>query len=116
MRSLPRISLSTHGLLELLAGITLMLVALVVDLGGAGTLLVFAAGVSLIGVGLGAAEALPLTTHQSIDRTLAIAAAAAAVGCALAGSALAALILLGTSTAVLALEATTRWTRPMAPR
>jgi hypothetical membrane protein len=116
MRSLPRISLTTHGLLELLAGVALTFAALVLDLGGAGTVLVFAAGVSLAGIGLGATDALPLAAHQSIDRTLAIALAAAAIGCALAGTAVAALILLATSTAVLALEAGTRWTRPVAQR
>jgi hypothetical protein len=114
MRFLPRISLSTHGLLELLAGLSLTLAALVIDLGGAGTLLVFAAGVSLAGIGLGAIDALPLAAHRSLDRMLVIALAAAAVGCALAGSAVAAILLLGTSTAILALEAGTRWSRPMA--
>jgi hypothetical protein len=114
MRLLPRISISTHGLLELLAGLCLTLAALVLDLGGAGTLLVFTAGVSLAGLGLAAADALPLAAHQSLDRTLVVLLAAAAIGCALAGGMVAAIILLGTSTGILALEAGTRWSRPMA--
>ena len=114
MRLLPRISLSTHGLLELLAGLSLILAALVVDLGGAGTVFVFAAGVVLAGIGLGAADTLPLAAHQSLDRTMVVVSAAAAVGCALAGRVVAASILLGTSAAILALEAGTRWTRPAA--
>jgi hypothetical protein len=112
MRFLPRISLTTHGVLELVAGLSLTLAALVLDLGGAGTLLVFAAGVALAGIGLGAIDALPLSAHQSLDRTLVVALAAAAIGCALADGAVAAVILLGTSTAILALEAGTRWSRP----
>jgi hypothetical protein len=112
MRILPRISLSTHGLLELLGGLALILAAMVVDLGAAGTLFVFAAGATLAGVGLGAADAMPLAAHQSLDRTMVVVLAAAAVGCALAGGVVAASILLGTSAAILALEAGTRWTRP----
>jgi hypothetical protein len=114
MRFLPRISISTHGLLELLGGLSLMLAALVVDLGGAGTMLVFAAGVTLAGIGLGAADAMPLAAHQSLDRTMVVVLAAAAIGCALAGGVVAASILLGTSAAILALEVGTRWTRPAA--
>lgn len=112
MRFLPRISISTHGLLELLGGLSLILAAMVFDLGTAGTLFVFAAGVTLAGVGLGAADAMPLAAHQSLDRTLVVVLAAAAIGCALAGGVVAASILLGTSAAVLALEVGTRWTRP----
>jgi hypothetical protein len=114
MRLLPRISLTTHALLELLVGIALTLASLVLDLGGAGTMLVFAAGVTLTGVGLGAADTLPLAALQSIDRTLVVVLAGAAIGCALAGGAAAAVLLLATSMGVLALESGTRWTRPMA--
>lgn len=113
MRFLPRISLSTHGLLELVAGIALLVSALVLDLGGAGTLLVFATGVAITGIGLGAADALPLSVHQSLDRTLVVAMSAAAVGCALAGAGLAAVLLLVAAAGILALEAGTRWTRPL---
>jgi hypothetical protein len=113
MRFLPRISLPTHGLLELVAGLALTVGALVLDLGGTGTVLVFAAGVALAGVGLGTADALPLSVHQSLDRTLVVALAAAAVGAALAGGELAAVILLCSAASVLLLEAGTRWTRPL---
>lgn len=115
MRLLPRISLSTHGLLELLVGIALTLSALVLDLGAAGTVLVFAAGIALAGIGLGAVEAMSLAAHQSLDRTLAVLFSAAAIGSAIAGSVVAATILLAAAAAILALEAGTRWTRP-APR
>jgi hypothetical protein len=114
MRSLPRISLSAHGLVELLAGLALTVAPLVLDLGGVGTVLVFATGVALAGVGLGATDALSLSAHQSLDRTIVIAVAAAAVGAAAAGSTLAASLLLVAATTVLLLEATTRWSRPLA--
>jgi hypothetical protein len=113
MRSLPRISLTTHGLLELVAGLALTVAALVLDLGGAGTVLVFATGVALAGVGLGTADALPINVHQSLDRTLVVVFAGAAVGCAFAGAGLAAVILLVTAGSVLLLEAGTRWSRPL---
>ena len=113
MRSLPRISPTAHGLVELVAGLALTLAALVLDLGGAGTVLVFVTGVAIAGVGLGAADALPLAVHQSLDRSIVVLLAIAAVGVAAAGSGLAAVILLGTAGTVLMLEATTRWTRPM---
>ena len=114
MRFLPRISISTHGLLELLAGLSLTLAAMVFDLGAAGTVFVFGAGVLLAGIGLGAADAMSLAAHQSLDRTLVVALAAAAIGCAAAGGVVAASLLLATSAAILALEAGTRWTRPAA--
>lgn len=113
MRILPRISLPAHGLLELVAGLALLISALALDLGGAGTLLVFATGAAVAGVGLGAADALPLSVHQSLDRTLTVLMSAAAVGCAVAGSGLAAVILLAAAAGILALEATTRWSRPL---
>lgn len=113
MRFLPRISLSTHGLLELVAGLVLVIAAFGLDLGGAGLVLVFATGVALAGVGLGSADALPLSMHQSLDRTLVVVVAAASVGAAAAGGALAAVILLSTAAAVLLLEVGTRWTRPL---
>lgn len=113
MRFLPRITLSTHGLLELVAGLALTVAVLVLDLGGVGTVLVFATGVTLAGIGLGAADALPLGVHQSLDRTLVMALAAAAVAAAIAGGALAAVILLSTASALLLLDTGTRWTRPL---
>ena len=114
MRSLPRISLTAHGLVEFVAGLALTVAALVLDLGGAGTVLVFASGVSVAGIGLGAADALPLHAHQTLDHTLVIALAAGAVALAAADGGAAAVILLATAGTVLVLEASTRWTRPMA--
>jgi hypothetical membrane protein len=112
MRILPRISLPTHSLLELTAGLALVLAAAIADLGGAGTVAVFVSGVLLAGIGLGAAEQLPLSTLRSLDLTLVVALAAGAVGVALAGSAAAAMILLAVAGGLLLLESTTRWSRP----
>ena len=113
MRFLPRISVPVHGLLELIAGLALIILAMLGDLGGAGTVLVFATGATLAGVGLGAIDALPLGFHQSLDRALVVVASLAAIYVAVAGSALAALILLTTAASVLLLEAGTHWTRPV---
>lgn len=112
MRSLPRISLTAHGLVEFVAGLALTVAALVLDLGGVGTVLVFATGVSLAGLGLGATDTLSLTAHQSLDRTIVIGVAALAIVAAAADAVLAASLLLGAAAMVLLLEAMTRWSRP----
>lgn len=114
MRS-PRISLPTHGLLELAAGAALLLVGFIADLGGAGTVLTFVAGIALMGIGLGAVQSLPLSTHQAIDRGLVVALAAGAVCAALLDAGTAAVLLLVVAAALFVLEAVTRWSRP-APR
>lgn len=97
-----------------MTGITLTLVALAADLGGTGTVLVFVAGVTLAGIGLGAVDSLPLRSHQALDRTLVVLLGAGAVVSAAAGSAPAALILLAAAAGVLLLETRTHWSRPMA--
>ena len=111
MRLLPRISLSTHGLVLLVAGLVLVSAAAVGDLGATGTVVVFAAGVSLAGLGLGALEQLPLPTLRALDLTLVGVLAAGAVGCAFAQSVAASVLLLLVAGAVLVLESTTRWSR-----
>lgn len=122
MRTLPRISLSVHGLAELTLGIALTVAGLVLGLGlGAagtplgdtGTLLTLLAGFTLIGFGVGAVQDLPLAAHRSLDHLLVVALAGLAVACAVAGNAVAAVVLLASAALVLALEAGTRWTRPI---
>ena len=111
MRSLPRISITAHGLIELVGGLLLLIAAFALDLGGAGTMLTFAAGAMVAGVGLTASETLPISAHQALDRALAVGLAVAAVACALSGGALAAVVLLSASATILTLEATTHWSR-----
>ena len=106
-----RISLPIHALVELVAGLALVVGALALDLGAAGTILTFLAGVSLAGLGLGAAETLPLGVHQSLDRALVIGLSLAAMLAAADGAVLAAWLLLGTAVVQLGLMAGTRWTR-----
>jgi hypothetical protein len=113
MRLLPRMSLSTHGLAELTAGILLTLSALVLSLGDTGMAATFAGGFLLAGVGIGATQGQPLTVQQSIDRALVVALAALAVVSAAAGGAAAAVLLLTAAGFVLVVEANTRWTRPL---
>ena len=114
MRLLPRITLPVHGLAELTLGVVLIVLGLAADLGDLGTLVTFAAGFTLVGVGIGAVSELPLAVHQFIDRGLVVLFAALAVLCATAGSAGAAVALLVAAGVVLVLETTTRWTRPLA--
>ncbi len=111
MRILPRISLSAHALLLQVAGLALVVAAAVADFGGAGTVTTFVGGVVLAGLGLGAADQLPLATLRSLDLVLVMAFAAGAVICAVGGSAVAAILLLAVAAGLLALEGSTRWTR-----
>src|SRR5215213_827944 len=108
---MKRISLPTHGLVELTAGLALVIAALALDLGTTGALLTFGAGVVVAGLGLGAADTLSLAAHESLDRLLAIALAGGSIAAALAGSALAAAVLLGAGALQLALTGVTRWSR-----
>ena len=104
-------SLSTHGLVELVAGLALVVAAFALDLGAAGTVLTFCAGVVVTGLGLGATDTLSLSVHRSLDSAVVIALAAAAIGCAVAGSGLAALVLVVAGALLLAVSSVTRWTR-----
>ena len=106
-----RIPLPIHALVELVAGLALLTGALALDLGTAGAVLTFAAGVALAGVGLGAAETLPLSAHQALDRALVVTFAAGSVLVALTGGALAAAVLLGLAVAQIALSGATHWVR-----
>lgn len=112
MRYFRRISLSVHALTELVAGLALIIASLALDLGTAGLLGVFGAGVLLTGLGLGALENLPLAAHQTLDRWMTTALAALSIVLAFQGDALAALLLLAVAAGQLALTGMTRWTRP----
>jgi uncharacterized membrane protein len=116
MYALRRLSLPAHALVELSAGLALVVAALALSLGVAGTLALFTAGVILAGIGLGAVDALPLAAHQSLDRLTATLMAAGSVGLALAGEATGALVLLAVAAGQLMLAGVTRWTRPLPAR
>jgi hypothetical protein len=55
-----RLSLPAHALVELSLGLALVVAALALSLGVAGTVALFMAGVALTGIGLGVAEDLTL--------------------------------------------------------
>lgn len=106
-----RLSLPAHALVELTLGLALVVSALALSLGVAGTLALFTAGVVLTGIGLGAVDSLPLAAHQALDRTIATLMAAAAVGLALGGEVAGAAALVAVAAGQLVLAGTTRWTR-----
>ncbi len=107
-----RLSRPTHSLVALPAGFALVVAALALSLGVAGTVALFAAGVVLSGIGLGAADSLPLAAHQTLDRWIATLLAAAAIGLSFAGDATGAVVMLAVATGQLLLTGTTRWSRP----
>ena len=107
-----RLSLPAHALVELTAGIALIVAALALSLGVAGTLALFTAGVVLTGIGLGAVDSLPLAAHQTLDRWIATLMAAGSIGLAFAGDATGAVVLLVVAAGQLSLTGSTRWTRP----
>lgn len=111
MNSFRRISLPIHGLVELTAGIALVVCAFGLGFGAAGTVLTFGAGVILTGLGLGATDALSLATHRSLDRMLTIGLSAGAIGAALGDEIGAAVLLLLGAGGLMLLSAMTCWTR-----
>ena len=111
VRGIRFISLPVHGLVELVVGLSLVVLAIGVDLGTAGALLTFTAGVIVAGAGLGAADTLSLTAHRSLDRTLTLLLALASMGAASAESPTAAAALLVAAVIQLTLTGVTRWSR-----
>ena len=107
MRSL---SLTTHSLLELLAGVTLLAAPFALGFGATGTVAAVAGGVLLVGLAL--ADSLPLRSHQAFDLALVLALGAGGALLAVAGDGLAAVVLLGAAGLLLALTSVTRWSRP----
>jgi hypothetical protein len=106
-----RISLPTHGLVELIAGLALIVASLAIPAGTAGMVAMLSAGVIVTGVGLGAAESLPLAAHQALDRWLSTLMASASIGLALAGDVNGAVALLAVAAGQLILASVTRWSR-----
>ena len=105
-----RLSLTEHGLLELLAGLLLIGAPLVLGLG----LVPLAAGIgagALI-AGLALADDLPISAHMAADTTLGAGLLGAAVALTAAGEPTAATLLSLGAVAELSLGAATRWTRP----
>jgi hypothetical protein len=103
-----RLSLTEHGLLELLAGVLLIGAPLVLGLGPVALAAGIAAGALIAGLAL--ADTMPVSAHMAAD--MAIGAALLGVAVVLSPSEPAAATLLALGAAVeLALSAATRWTR-----
>ena len=115
MRSVKRLPLSAHAVVELTAGLALVVAALALTLTLPGVLALFCAGALLAGLGLAGLDDLPLATHERLDRLLVVGLSAASVALALHGDATAAAVLLGVAAGQLLLAATTRWSRPAYP-
>jgi hypothetical protein len=105
-----RLSLTEHGLLELLAGLALIGAPLVLGLG----LVPLTAGIGAgaLVAGLALAEDMPISAHMAADLALGAALLAAAVALTAAEETSAATLLALGAAAELALSAATRWTRP----
>jgi hypothetical protein len=107
MRSL---SLTTHSLLELLAGVALLAAPFALGFDAAGTVAAVSGGVLLVGLAL--ADSLPLRSHQAFDLVLMTVLGALGGVLAVAGDGIAAVVLIGVAGLLLALTSVTRWSRP----
>jgi hypothetical protein len=104
-----RLTLTEHGLLELLAGLVLIGAPLVLGLGPVALMAGVGAGALVAGLGL--SDGLPISTHMAADAALAAALLGAAVAFTAAGEPIAASLLACAAAAELALTIATRWVR-----
>jgi hypothetical protein len=104
-----RLTLTEHGVLELLGGLMLIGAPLVLDLGPVALMAGVGAGVLVAGLGL--SESLPISTHMAADFALALGLLAAAALFSGAGEPIAATLLACGAAIELALTVTTRWVR-----
>jgi hypothetical protein len=104
-----RLTLTEHGLLELLGGLALIGAPLVLGLGPVALMAGVGAGVLVAGLGL--SDGLPIGTHMAADAALGAALLAAAVAFTAAGEPLAATLLACAAAAEFALTLATRWVR-----
>jgi hypothetical protein len=104
-----RLTLTEHGLLELLCGLALIGAPLVLGLGPAA--LAAGVGAGALVAGLGLSDGLPISTHMAADTALAALLLGAAAACTAAGEPVAAALLAAAAAAELALTIATRWTR-----
>ena len=105
-----RLSLTEHGLLELLAGLALIGAPLVLGLGLVPLTAGIGAGALMAGLAL--SDDMPISAHMAADVALGTGLLAAAAALAAAGEPTAATLLALGAAVELALNAATRWTRP----
>ncbi len=106
-----RLSLTEHSLLELLCGLTLIGAPLVLGLGLVPLTAGIGAGALMAGLAL--SDDLPISAHMAADMALGVGLLAASVALTAAGDPMAATLLALGAAAELALNASTRWTRPV---
>jgi hypothetical protein len=106
-----RLSLTEHGLLELIAGLLLMGAPLFLGLGLVPLTAGIGAGALMAGLAL--ADDMPISAHMAADVALGTGLLAAALALTAAGEPTAALLLALGAAAELALSSATRWTRPV---
>jgi hypothetical protein len=111
MSTTRRLSLPTHGALELLIGLALLAGPFAAGLGAGGLALGVVAGTLVVGIGLMGADAIPLRTHQALDQTVAVVLLGIAVALAFAGEPAGAAVIGAAALAELLLVSGTRWTR-----
>lgn len=106
----PTITLPTHAAFELLVGLLALVAPFALGFGLAGTVLSLLLGVAVVGLALDAAhQPAQASAHQAFDYGIAFAAVFVAVPLALAGDAAAALFIGAVGSALLALDAATRY-------
>ena len=105
-----RLSLTEHGLLELLTGLALIGAPLVLGLGLVPLTAGIGAGALIAGLAL--SDDMPISAHMTADMALGALLLAAALALTAAGEPVAASLLALGAAAELALSVATRWTRP----
>jgi hypothetical protein len=107
---LRRLSLPEHSAVELLAGLALIAAPFALGFGPGGLIGCMAAGVLLVGLGVG--EGLAIATHMTADTLLAGGLIGAGLVLAASGERMAGGLLAAVAAGELALGLGTRWTRP----
>ncbi len=111
MTAFRLISLPVHGVLELLGGLALMAAPFLLGFGPAGSILAVGLGVLIVGLALGAGDALPVSAHLAFDQALVLTMAVSAAALACGGDLDAALGFVAAAALQLALTASTRYSR-----
>jgi hypothetical protein len=111
MSTARRLSVPTHGALELLVGLVLTALPFALGLGPVALVAGVSAGVLVAGLGLAGGETMGLRAHQAVDQTVIAALLGCTLAFALGGEGAAAILLGAAAAAELALLAGTRWTR-----
>jgi hypothetical protein len=119
MTAIRLMSLPMHGALEMATGLALMAAPFVVGAGFAGSVVAVLVGALLVGLALAAAAGpeegrgtLPVTAHHAADHGLALGLFGGAAVVGASGDAPGALLLGTVALVVLALNMTTRYSRP----